>query len=139
MRRRLRDGIGEQATPSNAIRNGNPVRAESLNTTHFSVVDRFGNAVSNTYTLNLSYGNGLVADGTGVLLNNEMDDFAAKPNTPNTYGLVGADANAPAPRKRPLSSMTPTIVLEAAARCFSSPARPAAAASSPRCCRSFPT
>ncbi|ARQ02836.1 gamma-glutamyltransferase [Pseudorhodoplanes sinuspersici] len=108
----LRTGIGEQATPSTAIRNGNPVRAESLNTTHFSVVDRFGNAVSNTYTLNLSYGNGLVAEGTGVLLNNEMDDFAAKPNSPNTYGLVGADANAPAPRKRPLSSMTPTIVLK---------------------------
>lgn len=108
----LRTGIGEQATPSTSIRNGNPVRAESVNTTHFSVVDRFGNAVSNTYTLNLSYGNGLIADGTGVLLNNEMDDFAAKPNTPNTYGLVGADANAPAPRKRPLSSMTPTIVLK---------------------------
>jgi gamma-glutamyltranspeptidase/glutathione hydrolase len=108
----LRTGIGEQATPSTAIRNGNPMKAESLNTTHYSVVDRFGNAVSNTYTLNLSYGNGLIAEGTGVLLNNEMDDFAAKPNTPNTYGLVGADANAPAPRKRPLSSMTPTIVLK---------------------------
>ncbi len=108
----LRGGIGEQATPSKEIRNGNPVRAESQNTTHFSVVDRFGNAVSNTYTLNLSYGNGLIAEGTGVLLNNEMDDFAAKPNSPNTYGLVGADANAPAPRKRPLSSMTPTIVLK---------------------------
>ena len=108
----LRTGISEQATPSIAIRNGNPVRAEGQNTTHYSVVDRFGNAVSNTYTLNLSYGNGLVADGTGVLLNNEMDDFSAKPGTPNTYGLVGADANAPAPRKRPLSSMTPTIVLK---------------------------
>jgi len=108
----LRTGIGEQATPSKEIRNGNPVRAEGQNTTHFSVVDRFGNAVSNTYTLNLSYGNGLVAEGTGVLLNNEMDDFAAKPNSPNTYGLVGADANAPAPHKRPLSSMTPTIVLK---------------------------
>ena len=108
----LRTGINEQATPSTAIRNGNPVKAEGQNTTHYSVVDRFGNAVSNTYTLNLSYGNGLVADGTGVLLNNEMDDFAVKPGTPNTYGLVGADANAPAPRKRPLSSMTPTIVLK---------------------------
>lgn len=108
----LRDSIGEQATPSTAIRNGNPVKAEGQNTTHYSVVDRYGNAVSNTYTLNLSYGNGLVADGTGVLLNNEMDDFAAKPGTPNTYGLVGADANAPGPGKRPLSSMTPTIVLK---------------------------
>ncbi len=108
----LRTSIADQATPSTSIRNGNPVRAEGQNTTHYSVVDRFGNAVSNTYTLNLSYGNGLVAEGTGVLLNNEMDDFAAKPGTPNTYGLVGADANAPGPRKRPLSSMTPTIVLK---------------------------
>jgi gamma-glutamyltranspeptidase/glutathione hydrolase len=76
------------------------------------VIDRDGNAVSNTYTLNLSYGVGMVADGTGVLLNNELDDFAAKPMTPNAYGLVGADANAPGPGKRPLSSMTPTIVLK---------------------------
>jgi gamma-glutamyltranspeptidase/glutathione hydrolase len=88
------------------------VAAEGDNTTHFSVVDRFGNAVANTYTLNLSYGNGLIADGTGVLLNNELDDFAAKPGVPNAFGLVGATANAPAPRKRPLSSMTPTIVLK---------------------------
>jgi gamma-glutamyltranspeptidase/glutathione hydrolase len=84
---------------------------EGNNTTHFSVVDRFGNAVSNTYTLNFSYGLGLVAEGTGVLLNNELDDFAAKPGAPNAYGLVGGDANAPGPGKRPLSSMTPTIVL----------------------------
>ncbi len=68
--------------------------------------------MSNTYTLNLSYGNGLIADGTGVLLNNELDDFAAKPGVPNAFGLVGATANAPAPRKRPLSSMTPTIVMK---------------------------
>ena len=85
---------------------------EGDNTTHFSVVDRFGNAVSNTYTLNFSYGLGLVAEGTGVLLNNELDDFAAKPGAPNAYGLVGGDANAPGPGKRPLSSMTPTIVLK---------------------------
>jgi gamma-glutamyltranspeptidase/glutathione hydrolase len=104
--------IGERATPSSEIRNGDPVAAEGDNTTHFSVVDRFGNAVSNTYTLNLSYGNGLIADGTGVLLNNELDDFAAKPGVPNAFGLVGATANAPAPRKRPLSSMTPTIVMK---------------------------
>ena len=88
-----------------------PIR-EGDNTTHFSVVDRFGNAVSNTYTLNFSYGLGMVADGTGVLLNNELDDFAAKPRAPNAYGLIGGDANAPGPGKRPLSSMTPTIVLK---------------------------
>jgi gamma-glutamyltranspeptidase/glutathione hydrolase len=81
------------------------------NTTHFSVIDRFGNAVANTYTLNFSYGLGFVAEGTGILLNNELDDFAAKPGSPNAYGLVGGSANAPAPGKRPLSSMTPTIVL----------------------------
>ena len=72
----------------------------------------YGNAVANTYTLNFSYGVGLVADGTGVLLNNELDDFAAKPGAPNAYGLLGGDANAPGPGKRPLSSMTPTIVLK---------------------------
>jgi gamma-glutamyltranspeptidase/glutathione hydrolase len=104
--------IGARATPSSEIRNGDPVAAEGDNTTHFSVVDRYGNAVANTYTLNLSYGNGLIADGTGVLLNNELDDFAAKPGVPNAFGLVGATANAPAPRKRPLSSMTPTIVMK---------------------------
>ena len=86
--------------------------AEGHNTTHFSVVDSFGNAVSNTYTLNFSYGVGLVAEGTGVLLNNELDDFAAKPDAPNAYGLIGYEANAPGPGKRPLSSMTPTIVLK---------------------------
>ena len=85
---------------------------EGHNTTHFSVIDRDGNAVSNTYTLNFSYGLGLVADGTGVLLNNELDDFTAKPGTANAYGLVGFNANLPGPGKRPLSSMTPTIVLE---------------------------
>ena len=110
--RTIAKNIGERATPSSEIRNGDPVAAEGDNTTHFSVVDRFGNAVSNTYTLNLSYGNGLIADGTGVLLNNELDDFAAKPGVPNAFGLVGATANAPAPRKRPLSSMTPTIVMK---------------------------
>ena len=85
---------------------------EGDNTTHFSVVDRDGNAVANTYTLNFTYGLGLVADGTGILLNNELDDFAAKPGAPNAYGLVGGDANAPGPGKRPLSSMAPTIVLK---------------------------
>src|SRR3984957_17525314 len=84
---------------------------EGSNTTHFSVVDSFGNAVSNTYTLNFSYGVGLVAEGTGVLLNNELDDFTAAPGAANAYGLVGFDANLPGPGKRPLSSMSPTIVL----------------------------
>ncbi len=101
------------ATPASMIHSGGRVDAEGHNTTHFSVVDRFGNAVSNTYTLNFSYGLGLVANGTGILLNNELDDFAAKPNSPNAYGLVGYSANAPGPGKRPLSSMTPTIVLKA--------------------------
>ncbi len=85
---------------------------EGRNTTHYSVVDRDGNAVSNTYTLNFSYGVGLVAGGTGILLNNELDDFSVKPDAPNAYGLLGLEANAPAPGKRPLSSMTPTIVLK---------------------------
>ena len=91
---------------------GKPADTEGQNTTHFSVIDRDGNAVSNTYTLNFSYGLGLVADGTGVLLNNELDDFTAKPGTANAYGLVGFNANLPGPGKRPLSSMTPTIVLK---------------------------
>jgi gamma-glutamyltranspeptidase / glutathione hydrolase len=101
-----------RATPASDIRAGGIVQPEGHNTTHFSVVDRFGNAVSNTYTLNFSYGVGLVAEGTGIVLNNELDDFAAKPDTPNAYGLTGAEANEPGPGKRPLSSMTPTIVLK---------------------------
>jgi gamma-glutamyltranspeptidase/glutathione hydrolase len=102
----------EHATPASAIRAGGTVQQEGRNTTHFSVVDRFGNAVANTYTLNFSYGVGLVAEGTGIVLNNELDDFAAKPEAPNAYGLIGYDANAPGPGKRPLSSMTPTILLK---------------------------
>jgi gamma-glutamyltranspeptidase / glutathione hydrolase len=102
----------KHATPASAIRGGGTVQPEGRNTTHFSIVDRFGNAVANTYTLNFNYGVGLVADGTGVLLNNELDDFAVKPDTPNAYGLIGFAANAPGPGKRPLSSMTPTIVLK---------------------------
>ena len=108
----LRAQIGERATPSAAIRAGKPADFEGRNTTHFSIIDRDGNAVSNTYTLNFSYGLGLVAEGTGVLLNNELDDFTSKPGTANAYGLVGYDANLPGPGKRPLSSMTPTIVLK---------------------------
>jgi gamma-glutamyltranspeptidase / glutathione hydrolase len=93
------------------IRPGTPAAYESDHTTHFSVVDKDGNAVANTYTLNFFFGMGMVAEATGVLLNNELDDFAAAHGTPNAYGLLGGDANAPGPRKRPLSSMTPTIVV----------------------------
>ena len=77
-----------------------------------------GNAVSNTYTLNFSYGVGMVAEGTGVLLNNELDDFTAAPGTSNAYGLVGFEANLPGAGKRPLSSMSPTIVLKDGSRCW---------------------
>jgi gamma-glutamyltranspeptidase/glutathione hydrolase len=108
----LRAGIGDKATPAADIHPGKPIDFEGDNTTHFSVIDRDGNAVSNTYTLNFSYGLGLVAGSTGVLLNNELDDFTAKPGTANAYGLVGFNANLPGPNKRPLSSMTPTIVLK---------------------------
>ncbi len=100
----------ERARPSAEIRAGDPAPHEGEQTTHFSVVDRFGNAVSNTYTLNFSYGLGLVAEGTGILLNNEMDDFAAKAGAVNAFGLVQGAANLPGPGKRPLSSMTPTIL-----------------------------
>ncbi len=106
----LRRTIGERARPSSSL-GGGAVPREGSNTTHYSVVDRFGNAVANTYTLNLNYGVGLVAEGTGILLNNELDDFAAKPGAPNAFGLVGGLANAPGPGKRPLSSMTPTLVM----------------------------
>jgi gamma-glutamyltranspeptidase/glutathione hydrolase len=99
------------ATPWTDALSATPPR-EGSNTTHFSVVDSAGNAVSNTYTLNYSYGLGLVAEGTGVLLNNELDDFTAAPGASNAYGLVGFEANLPGPGKRPLSSMSPTIVLK---------------------------
>lgn len=101
-----------KATPASQVKPDNPVPYESDETTHFSIVDKYGNAVANTYTLNFSYGTGLVAEGTGILLNNEMDDFSAKPGTANAYGLLGNDANAVAASKRPLSSMSPTIVFK---------------------------
>ena len=108
----LRAGINtERASTSTEVRAGRPAGYESDETTHFTVVDAAGNAVSNTYTLNNSYGSAAVAKGTGVLLNDEMDDFAAKPGTPNLYGLIQGERNAVAPKKRPLSAMTPTIVL----------------------------
>ena len=99
-----------RAKPSLEIRAGDPAPHEGEQTTHFSVIDKDGNAVANTYTLNFSYGLGLVAEGTGVLLNNEMDDFAAKAGAVNAFGLVQGAANLPGPGKRPLSSMTPTIL-----------------------------
>lgn len=99
-----------RATPAGDVLAVNP--REGSNTTHYSVVDASGNAVSNTYTLNFPYGVGLVAAGTGVLLNNELDDFTAAPGASNAFGLVGFEANLPGPGKRPLSSMSPTIVLK---------------------------
>lgn len=110
---KLRANIStNRATPSKEIVSAPPAPREGSNTTHFSVVDSSGNAVSNTYTLNFSYGVGLVADGTGVLLNNELDDFTAAVGASNAYGLVGYEPNLPGPGKRPLSSMSPTIVLK---------------------------
>ena len=101
-----------QARTAKDIGPGKPQPYESEQTTHYSVVDQAGNAVAVTYTLNTNFGSGIVARGTGILLNNEMDDFSAKPGVANAYGLVGGDANAVAAGKRPLSSMTPTLVLK---------------------------
>ncbi len=109
---KLRQTINpERASSSEQVKAGKPLGYESEETTHFTVVDAEGNAVANTYTLNNSYGSAAVAKGTGLLLNDEMDDFAAKPGTPNLYGLIQGERNAVAPRKRPLSAMTPTFVL----------------------------
>jgi gamma-glutamyltranspeptidase/glutathione hydrolase len=100
----------ERATPSSQVKPGKPAGSESMETTHYSVVDAEGNAVAVTYTLNGGFGNGITVPGLGVLLNNEMDDFSAKPGTPNMFGLVQGENNAIQPGKRPLSSMTPTII-----------------------------
>ena len=102
----------EHATPSAAVAPGEPAVAESDQTTHLSVMDAEGNAVALTTTLNDSFGSGIVVEGAGFLLNNEMDDFSAKPGAPNLYGLTGGEANAIEPKKRMLSSMTPMIVLK---------------------------
>ena len=99
-----------RARPPEQVMPGNPLAYESDETTHFSIVDSEGNAVANTTTLNFAYGLGLVAEGTGVVLNNEMDDFSAKAGALNAYGLVGGEPNSVAPGARPLSSMTPTMV-----------------------------
>jgi gamma-glutamyltranspeptidase/glutathione hydrolase len=101
------------ATPSNKILPGNPSKfAKSIDTTHYSVMDRYGNAVANTYTLNFDFGTKFTVAGTGILLNNEMDDFSSKPGAPNAFGLISGELNAIAPEKRMLSSMTPTIVMK---------------------------
>ncbi len=107
----------DHATPSDLIEPGLPsalaahiYQTESSETTHFDIVDEQRNAVSLTYTLNAYFGNGVTVPGTGILLNNEMDDFAAKPGSPNMFGVIGGEANAIEPGKRPLSSMTPTII-----------------------------
>jgi gamma-glutamyltranspeptidase/glutathione hydrolase len=102
----------KRARPSSEVAPGAPSAYESPDTTHFSVIDREGNVVSNTTTLNFSYGSGIAVSGAGFLLNNEMDDFSAKAGVPNAYGLLGAEANQIDSGKRPLSSMTPTIVLD---------------------------
>ena len=102
----------DKITPSEQVSPGNPYPYESPDTTHFSAMDAYGNTVSNTYTLNFSYGSGKMIPGTGMLINNEMDDFSSKPGTPNGYGLLGSEANAIQANKRPLSSMTPTIIFK---------------------------
>ena len=107
---RMRDLNWSQATLSSDVKAGSVTLVESEETTHFSIVDREGNAVSVTTTLNGSYGSMVFVKGAGFLLNNEMDDFSVKPGTPNMYGLVGGEANSIVPNKRMLSSMTPTIV-----------------------------
>jgi gamma-glutamyltranspeptidase/glutathione hydrolase len=100
----------ERATPSAEVGHGNVEIVESMETTHYSIVDAEGNAVSVTTTLNGAYGSKLYSDELGFFLNNEMDDFSSKPGVPNMFGLIGAEANSIAPEKRMLSSMTPTIV-----------------------------
>lgn len=101
----------DHATPSDQVKPGKPAGAEGTETTHFSVVDAQGNAVAVTYTLNGGFGNGITVPGLGFLLNNEMDDFAAKPGAANMFGLVQGEGNTIRPGKRPLSAMTPTIIL----------------------------
>ena len=111
-KKRIKNIDLNKATLSNTISASKKEIYESTETTHYSVVDRWGNAVSVTTTINLNYGNGCVVDGAGFFLNNEMDDFSSKPGIPNAFGLIGNEANSVEPNKRPLSSMTPTIVLK---------------------------
>ena len=101
----------DRATPSDRLHPGKPAGREGTETTHYSIIDAAGNAVAVTYTLNNSYGSGVTVPGLGFLLNDEMDDFTSKPNAPNLFGLIQGEANAIQPGKRPLSAMTPTIVV----------------------------
>lgn len=109
---RMKSFSWDKATPSSEVSHGKILGYESDETTHYSIVDQFGNAVSVTTTLNTGYGSKVVVKGAGFILNNEMDDFSSKPGVPNVYGLLGSEANSIAPEKRMLSSMTPTIVEE---------------------------
>ena len=110
--KRLKDIDFSKASISKSIKHGNPYLNQSEETTHYSIVDKQGNAISVTTTINAGYGNGITVTGAGFLLNNEMDDFSSKPGEPNMFGLLGNEANAIEAKKRPLSSMTPTIVLK---------------------------
>ena len=98
--------------PSSKINPGMYINPESMETTHFSIADKFGNVISNTYTINSAFGSGVTIKGTGILMNNEMDDFSGQPGVPNQFGLLGGIANEIEPAKRPLSSMTPTLVFD---------------------------
>ena len=111
-RERIRNISMHKASQSAEVFTGNATAYESRETTHYSIIDKDGNAVSVTTTLNTSFGSGILVEGAGFFLNNEMDDFSAKPGTPNIFGLIGNKANAISAYKRPLSSMTPTIVLK---------------------------
>ncbi len=108
--KKIYENIKDKVIPSSKIKTGGLEIYESPQTTHYSIVDKEGNAIAITYTLNGSYGSGAAVNGAGFLLNNEMDDFSIKPGVPNLYGLIGSSANEIAPNKRPLSSMSPTIV-----------------------------
>ena len=112
IKERMKNFSWEKATPSSEIKHGNIIINESDETTHYSIIDRDGNAVSVTTTLNNSYGSKVYVEGAGFFLNNEMDDFSSKPGHPNFYGLIGSEANSIQPKKRMLSSMPPTIVLK---------------------------
>ena len=112
IKKRMKNFSWEKATPSSEVKHGDIIINESDQTTHYSIIDKDGNAVSVTTTLNNSYGSKVYVEGAGFFLNNEMDDFSSKPGHPNFYGLIGSEANSIQPKKRMLSSMTPTIVLK---------------------------
>jgi gamma-glutamyltranspeptidase/glutathione hydrolase len=109
---RMKNFSWDKATPSSEVKHGNIIVQESDETTHYSIIDKYGNSVSVTTTLNNSYGSKVFVEEGGFFLNNEMDDFSSKPGHPNFYGLIGSDANSIQPGKRMLSSMTPSIILK---------------------------